>query len=156
METEFELSRCYGCGAHNPVGLHLLQHARRVGDEVILDVNLGPFFAGFPGVAHAGVVATMIDEAVQIHCHRVLGLVAPTVQLNIGYESPVPVEAPLMVRGRGTRDGRKVLSTAEVVDADGKVLATAEAVMVISEELSSEEAGRLLATVRESGVPLGP
>jgi acyl-coenzyme A thioesterase PaaI-like protein len=153
--TAIELSRCYGCGAHNPVGLHLLQHARRLNSEVIIDINLGPFFAGYPGVAHAGVIATMIDECVQIHCHRVLGLVAPTVQLNIAYKAPVPVEAPLMVRGRGVREGRRVLSTAEIVDADGKELATAEVVMVVTEELSAEELERAQAAVRESGTPVG-
>lgn len=130
-----DLTRCFGCGAHNPVGLHLLQHTRFLDDEVVIDANLGPFYAGFPGIAHGGVVATMIDEAVQLHAYRVLGLQAPTVQLNISYNLPVPTETPIVVRGRGRREGRKVLSTASVQDAEGNVLASAEATLAILEEL---------------------
>ena len=134
-----ELSRCFGCGAHNPVGLHLLSHSRRVGDDIIIDANLGPFYAGYPGVAHAGVVATMIDEAVQLHAYGVLGVVAPTAQLNISYKAPVPTEVPIRVRGRGSRDGGKVLSTAEVLDADGGLLASAEAVLIVREEVAADD-----------------
>jgi acyl-coenzyme A thioesterase PaaI-like protein len=126
-----DLSRCYGCGEHNPTGLHLRQHSRRIGDEVVIDANLGPFFAGFPGVAHAGVVATMLDEAIQMQAYDVLGVVAPTAQLNIAYKAPVPTETPVQVRGRGVRDGGKVVATGEVTDANGVLLVSAEAVLVV-------------------------
>ena len=131
MDLGLEFDRCFGCGAHNPVGLHLRQHSRIVGDDMVIEANLGPFYAGFAGVAHAGVVATMIDEAMQLHAFGVLGLVAPTAQLNIAYKAPVPTETPLLVRGRGVRDGQKVLSTAEVVDEAGQVLVSAEAVLAV-------------------------
>jgi acyl-coenzyme A thioesterase PaaI-like protein len=62
-----DISRCYGCGTRNPIGLHLSQHARRVDDDVVIDVSLGPFFAGYPGIAHGGVVATMLDEGRRVH-----------------------------------------------------------------------------------------
>jgi acyl-coenzyme A thioesterase PaaI-like protein len=136
MPSEPDFSTCFACGAHNPVGLHLLQHTRFLDDEVVIDANLGPFYAGFPGMAHGGVVATMIDEAIQLHAHRVLGLLAPTVQLNITFTAPVPTETPVQVRGRGTRDGRKVLSSASITDADGNILASAEAVLVVQEEVA--------------------
>ncbi|HEV3232969.1 MAG TPA: PaaI family thioesterase [Candidatus Dormibacteraeota bacterium] len=132
MSQAKDFSRCYGCGEHNPTGLHLRQHSRRVGDDIVIDANLGPFFAGFPGVAHAGVVATMLDEAIQMQATGVLGLEAPTVQLNIAYKAPVPTEAPVQVRGRGARDGNKVMATGEVTDADGQLLASAEAVLVVT------------------------
>jgi acyl-coenzyme A thioesterase PaaI-like protein len=131
-------SRCYGCGEHNPTGLHLRQHSRRVGDDVVIDANLGPFFAGFPGVAHAGVVATMLDEAIQMQAYGVLGVEAPTVQLNIAYKAPVPTETPVQVRGRGVRDGRKVTATGEVTDVEGQVLASAEAVLVVTGDATED------------------
>jgi acyl-coenzyme A thioesterase PaaI-like protein len=133
-----DFSRCYGCGEHNPTGLHLRQHSRRVGDDIVIDANLGPFFAGFPGVAHGGVVATMLDEVIGLHAYGVLGLVSSTVQLNIAYKAPVLTETPVQVRGRGTRDGKKVISTAEVLDADGNLLASADAILVVQEEVEGQ------------------
>ncbi len=138
MNLGLEFDRCFGCGAHNPVGLHLRQHSRIVGDDMVIDANLGPFYAGFAGVAHAGVVATMIDEAIQLHAFGVLGLIAPTAELNIAYKAPVPTETPLQVRGHGVRDGHKVLSTAEVMDEAGRVLVSAEAVLIVQEKAPAD------------------
>lgn len=133
-----DISRCYGCGTRNPIGLHLSRQARRVDDDIVIDVSLGPFFAGYPGIAHGGVIATMLDEAIGMHAFGVLGVEAPTAQLNISYRAPVPTETPIQVRGRGTREGRRVHSTAEVTDVAGTVLASAEAVMVVTGEVAEE------------------
>lgn len=133
-----DISRCYGCGTRNPIGLHLSQHARRVDDDIVIDVSLGPFFAGYPGITHGGVIATMLDEAIGMHAFGVLGVEAPTAQLNISYRAPVPTETSIQVRGRGTREGRRVHSTAEVTDVAGAVLASAEAVMVVTGEVAEE------------------
>lgn len=138
MTTLTDISRCYGCGARNPNGLHLSQHARRVDDDMVIDVSLGPFFAGYPGIAHGGVVATMLDEAIGMHAFGVLGVEAPTAQLNISYRAPVPTETPIHIRGRGIRDGRRVHSTAEVTDDTGTLLASAEAVLVVTGEVAEE------------------
>lgn len=120
------------------MGLHLLAHTRFAEDGVIIDANLGPFYIGFPGIAHAGVVTAMLDEAIQLHTHRVLGLIAPTAQLNVTFKAPVPVETPLAVHGRGKVDGKKVMGSAEVRDVEGKILASAEGVLVIKEVVEAE------------------
>ena len=103
---------------------------------MVIDVSLRPLFAGYPGIAHGGVVATMLDEAIGMHAFGVLGVEAPTAHLNISYRAPVPTETPIQVRGRGNREGRRVHSTAEVTDEEGTVLASAEAVLVVTGEVA--------------------
>jgi acyl-CoA thioesterase FadM len=80
----------------------------------------------------------MLDEVIGLHAYGVLGLVSSTVQLNIAYKAPVLTETPVQVRGRGTRDGKKVISTAEVLDADGNLLASADAILVVQEEVEGQ------------------
>ena len=138
MITLADISRCYGCGTRNPNGLHLSQHARRVDDDIVIDVSLGPSFAGYPGITHGGVVATMLDEAIGMHAFGVLGVEAPTAHLNIRYRAPVPTEAPIHVHGTGTREGRRVHSIAEVTDDGGTLLASAEALLVVKGEVAED------------------
>src|SRR5215471_15613051 len=51
---------CFACGARNPSGLHLI--FRREGDEIVTEYTPEPVFQGFPGVAHGGIIATLLDE----------------------------------------------------------------------------------------------
>ncbi len=52
---------CFVCGAHNPHGLQLRFH--REGDEVHADFTAQPQHAGFRGIVHGGILATVLDEA---------------------------------------------------------------------------------------------
>jgi acyl-coenzyme A thioesterase PaaI-like protein len=132
------LSQCYGCGARNPIGLHLGPHSRVEGDELVMQLTMDWHFAGFPGVIHGGVVGTILDEAVEMHATEVLNLMAVTAQLNISYRAPVPIDQPISIHARGTREGSKIRSTADIRSADGTVLADAEAVLVIRAEEAAQ------------------
>jgi acyl-coenzyme A thioesterase PaaI-like protein len=95
-----------------------------------MSVNMDWHFAELPGLLHGGVIATVLDEAVELHAQRVLKVLALTSELNITYHTPVPTDVTFEVRARGTRDGDRVRSTAEIRAADGTVLAEAVAVLV--------------------------
>src|SRR5690242_11203739 len=51
---------CFACGARNASGLQLV--FRREGDEIVTEYTPEPAFQGFPGVAHGGIIATLLDE----------------------------------------------------------------------------------------------
>lgn len=52
---------CFACGEENPRGLHM--HFRMESDKAIAEFTIPEYLQGFPGQAHGGVVATMLDEA---------------------------------------------------------------------------------------------
>jgi len=52
---------CFACGLENPAGLHLHFYDNGV-DEVAAEFTIQPDHQGYPGVAHGGVVAAILDE----------------------------------------------------------------------------------------------
>lgn len=52
--------RCFACGPRNTSGLHL--HYRQEGDTIVTEFTLDERFQGFPGVAHGGILSTVLDE----------------------------------------------------------------------------------------------
>ncbi|MBL8056777.1 MAG: PaaI family thioesterase [Anaerolineales bacterium] len=124
---------CFICGLENPFGLHL--HFYDNGDdEVWADVTIGQNHQGFPGVAHGGVVAAILDEAGgRVMMTRNGQRMGMTAKLDVRYRQPVPLDTPLRVVGRRIKDrGRLVSAHAELRTPAGQVLAEAE---VLSAEI---------------------
>ncbi len=124
---------CFICGLENPVGLHLVFYEVCAG-EIFADVVLDARYEGFPGMAHGGVVAAMLDEA----CGRALMGSDPqkprfmyTARLEIRYRQHVPLNQQLRLEGKALKDrGRTATASATLLTSDGKVLAEAEALLV--------------------------
>lgn len=105
---------CFGCSGANPDGLHL--RFFQSGDQVCASYTVPDKFHGAPGVAHGGIVATILDEfscaaAVFLGGSRVV-----TGELQIRYERPCPVEREVMVsaRVRDTEHPRYMVVEAEI------------------------------------------
>jgi uncharacterized protein (TIGR00369 family) len=84
---------CFGCSSSNPVGLQL--RFRRRGDAIHSSATVADRFHGAPGIAHGGIVATLLDEvscaaAVFLRDRHVV-----TGELAVRYAKPCPVEVPL-------------------------------------------------------------
>jgi len=84
---------CFGCSPTNPAGLQL--RFRRLGERVVARYTIADRFHGAPGLAHGGIVATMLDE---VSC-AVVAFVGErhvmTGELTVRYERPCPVQAPV-------------------------------------------------------------
>ncbi len=124
---------CFVCGRENPVGLHLHFHEDREKKQLIAPINLPAHYAGYPGIAHGGVVATILDEvsgrAINIGKDEERFWV--TAKLEIRYRQPTPVETPLTAVGWVVKDrGRIVEVAAEMRLPDGTVTAEAHGVVV--------------------------
>jgi len=79
------------------------------------------------GIAHGGVIATLIDSAMAIAIMALLdeNEHTVTVDLTIHYLRPVP-EGSAKASARVVRAGRRVVTvSAELFDAEGKLAATA-------------------------------
>ena len=121
---EFEPHNCFACGTLNEHGLQLTIHLgeRRSWTDLTLDDR----FEGWVGIAHGGIVATILDEVMA------WSLVAEdswgvTARMSIEYRRPIPVGTPIRAEGWLVRTRKRIVETAaRIVDRDGTVLASAE------------------------------
>ncbi|HKO10925.1 MAG TPA: PaaI family thioesterase [Acidobacteriaceae bacterium] len=127
--THGALNHCFGCGEKNRTGLRLRFFVDDAG-AIVCRTRLAGRFAGPPGHAHGGVIATLLDEAMS-KANRARGVLAMTRQMQVEYLRPVPLAIPLTLTARHTSaSGRRHHCEAQLADASGHVLARAEAVFV--------------------------
>jgi acyl-coenzyme A thioesterase PaaI-like protein len=104
---------CFGCSPTNARGLQL--RFRRVGDEIHVRYTIADALHGAPGIAHGGIVATLLDEVSCALVALALDRRVVTGELTVRYEQPVPVEQTLELVARvGRREHTRYL----VVDGE--------------------------------------
>lgn len=102
-------SRCFGCGDDHLTGLHMQVYA--AGDEIRGSFLVTEHHQGAPGLAHGGVIAAAVDEAMGFLIFLV-AKPAVTARLEVDYRKPVPVGSRLDLVGVVERiDGRKIHAT---------------------------------------------
>ncbi len=129
---------CFACGTLNAHGLHLVLNV--ADDTCWTELTLRPEFQGWEGIAHGGIVATILDEVMgwALASADAWGY---TAKMSIEYKRPVPVGAHLRGEGRLVERRRRLLTlTGRLLDADtGEVLATAEALYVAAPQAQLDE-----------------
>lgn len=95
---------------------------------------------GFPGVAHGGLVGTLLDEELGILLsvnwewgfgRSYEDMSSMTAYLNISFKAPVRTPGVVLVTARVTRqEGRKTFMRAEIIDEKGTVCAIGEGLYV--------------------------
>ena len=113
---------CFVCGRKNPAGLYM-QFFDNGKDEVLSEYTVAARYQSYPGIVHGGILASMLDEVVGRvamigdHHHFMV-----SVNLQVLYRHPVPIETPLKIRGRIIRlRGRLGKAQGEIILPDGKV-----------------------------------
>ena len=123
------LNHRFGCGEKNRTGLRLRFFVDDAG-AIVCRTRLASRFAGPPGHAHGGVIATLLDEAMS-KANRARGVVAMTRQMDVEYLRPVPLLLPITLTARHTStSGRRHHCEAQLADDSGHVLARAKAVFI--------------------------
>src|SRR5205809_7554637 len=106
-----DYQRCFVCGQRNPYGLHLSFH--REEHAVVADFLPREEYQGFPGVIHGGIVAAVLDEALNrtslLSDHPAWTM---TGRLEIRYRQYVPYGEPLRVRARLTGERGRLIQAA--------------------------------------------
>jgi uncharacterized protein (TIGR00369 family) len=117
---------CLVCGLKNPFGLHTSFF--ELGNKELLAVfKPREEHQSYPGRLHGGIISTILDEtmgrAIMIQSESdVWGV---TVDLQIRFKKPVPLDEKLRVLGRITKDSNRFFEgTGELLLADGTVAAT--------------------------------
>lgn len=122
MNKQPNSDMCFVCGRQNPVGLYM--NFRDDGEhEVVSEYTVASHYQGYPGIVHGGVLASMLDEIIG----RVAMIGDPhhfmmSVKLQVLYRHPVPIETPLLIKGRIVRlRGRLGRAQGEITLPDGLV-----------------------------------
>jgi acyl-coenzyme A thioesterase PaaI-like protein len=136
-------NHCWGCGAHNPAGLHLKSYW----DGAIAVTQWTPdqqFAAGPRHFLNGGIIATLLD------CHCVCTALASayqrddrdigtepeiwyaTASMSVEYLRPTPIESTVQLRAQVVATEDRATSVECVLGADGKdrARATVRAVRV--------------------------
>lgn len=124
---------CFVCGRENPVGLHLQFYEDHEHERVVVPLVIPDRYQGYPGIAHGGILATVLDEV----SGRALMMASAdnpfwvTAKLELRYRKPTPTETPLEAIGWVVRRRRRTAEVAgEIRLEDGTVTVEASAVVV--------------------------
>ena len=129
MNLPLDYPNCFVCGADNSRGLRLSfsydQETRLVESRFSLHED----FNGWPGVAHGGIVASILDEtayyAIAQHGQQWAG--GLTVNINLDYKAPTPLCQPLLAQAWVEKSRRNLVycQTRLYREKDMKLLAQA-------------------------------
>jgi uncharacterized protein (TIGR00369 family) len=127
MPTRQPTSRsCFVCGRDNPVGLKLKWDQHPEAGELRATVVIPEHFNGYPGVAHGGIVAAVLDETAgrTILIDGGFDDLMVTAKLEVVYRRPTPTGVPLEAVGKLVkRVGGRAEAVAELRLQDGTVAA---------------------------------
>lgn len=123
--TDYQL--CFACGQRNPYGLHMV--FQQDGDSIVCDFMPQVEHQGFPGIIHGGIVASVLDEA--LNRSSMLGnppAWTMTGRLEVRYRRNVPYGPLLRVRAKlKSQRGRLLTATGVLTLAEDEAMVLAEA-----------------------------
>jgi acyl-coenzyme A thioesterase PaaI-like protein len=122
-----DYQRCFACGQRNPYGLQMV--FRLEDTTIVSDFSPREEHQGFPGVIHGGIVAVVLDEALNrtslLAEHPTWTM---TGRLDIRYRRYVPYGPLLRVRATlGMQRGRMVQASGKITLAEDENIIFAEA-----------------------------
>jgi uncharacterized protein (TIGR00369 family) len=129
---------CFACGTLNAHGLHLELHA--ADDRCWVELALPGRFEGWEGIAHGGIVATLLDEVMAwaLIDHDLWGV---TARMSIDFKRPVPIGRPIRAEGWVVSVRRRLVEAEGVVmdGNDGTELAHGTATYLGAPEARKDE-----------------
>lgn len=116
-------NKCFGCGGANDAGMKLTFEQDNAKRKIVGRFILGEAYQGGGGMAHGGIIATLLDEAMGKVC-RFREVRAVTAELTVQYLKPVKVDEEIIVEGFETdQKGRNLFLAGEIRNNAGEVLA---------------------------------
>jgi uncharacterized protein (TIGR00369 family) len=132
-------NQCFGCGGANDGGMKLTFEQDNEKRRIVGRFVLGERYQGGGGMAHGGIIATLLDEAMGKVC-RFRQVRAVTAELSVEYLKPVSVQSEIVVEGWETEQkGRNLFHAGEIRNAAGDVLARGKGRFVIIGEAAGKK-----------------
>ena len=133
---------CFVCDndGSNPRSLRLPLAWDPDSREVNIPFRADETWCGYSGLVHGGILASIFDDAMAWATHQAIGGWGVTADFHIRYRKPVLAGKAYTVKGRvESRRGRKVRTTAQILDDEGTVFAEADALFVGKAEAGPRE-----------------
>jgi acyl-coenzyme A thioesterase PaaI-like protein len=122
---------CFGCGGANEFGMKLTFEQDNGRRKIVGRFILGSRYQGGGGMAHGGIIALLLDEAMGKVC-RFREARAVTAQLTVDFLKPIDVEKEIVVEAfEETQSGRNLFQVGEIRNLAGDVLARGKARFVM-------------------------
>jgi acyl-coenzyme A thioesterase PaaI-like protein len=119
--------RCFVCGLKNESGLKANFYELE-NNEIVAKFQPLQEHQSYPARLHGGIAGAILDEtigrAIMTKDENLFGI---TVELNLRFKKPVPLDQELRVTGRITKDSRLLFEgTGEIILPNGDVAVTAQ------------------------------
>lgn len=114
---------CFVCGLKNPFGLKT-QFFVSDTKELIAIFKPDEVHQSYPGRLHGGIASAILDETIgrSILNHYEKEVWGVTIELNVKFRKPIPLNVELKVIGRITKDENRFFEgTGEIVLPDGVI-----------------------------------
>ncbi len=124
---------CFLCGKQNDLGLKMEWFNNTEKNQVQANVTIPEHFNGYPGIAHGGIVAAILDETAgrAVMLDGNFDDLFVTLKLEMSYRNTTPTDTPLNVTGWIIKGGKKRMKAAARMELpDGTVTAECEALVI--------------------------
>ncbi len=135
MKKQPNSRKCFICGTQNPVGLHLkfYEDHNRAPKQVRAEIVIPDEYQGYPGVAHGGILAAILDEVAgrTVLIDGDANDLMMTLKIELRYRLPTPTGTPLIGVGWITsRRGNRAKTHGELRLPDDRVTVEADLVLI--------------------------
>ncbi len=116
-------------GKNNPGRLDISFYRKE--DTVVAFCSIGDKFAGYPGIVHGGIIASLLDDAMGRVVSSVMKKLVVTGRFTVRYHQPLPTNTSITLEGK-LEEGQKKRkiswkAQAKIMDATGKIYASSKA-----------------------------
>ena len=138
---------CFMCGKQNDYGFKMEWYNNPQTNKIEAEVVIPDHFNGYPGVAHGGIIAAILDETAgrAVMIDGDFENLFVTLKLEVTYRKITPTNTPLSVRGWIVKgSGKRKIVAAEIKLPDGTTSAKCEALVtrppkVVADSWESEK-----------------
>ena len=121
---------CFVCGKDNPIGFKSKIEIDRDTQSAQITLAIPAEFQGWKGMAHGGIISTLLDEA-SAHAGMNVADTVVTGELTTRFRKPVPVEQEIIVSAKVINQTRRVVIVEAKLTLQGELMASAEAKMIV-------------------------
>ena len=145
---------CFGCGATNPIGLHMefLTDGLRVYSFLTVPLAM----AGWDRTVHGGVIATILDEIMGWSVIYLLQKIGVTKSMTVDFMKPLRVGEPLTVVGsiQEIQSERLVVVAGEIYSAEDALCARVHGTFATMSAQTAVRLGVMSAEYMEGFLPV--
>ena len=137
IDTNGDLSLCFGCGRNNPIGLKL--DFQRDGKTARAEFTPTELYQGWPGLVHGGIIISLLDEAMA-YASIFEGASCVTAKMQVKLSRLALINEPLVIISSVTKKTRKLVETKATVSLnDGTPIAEGKATQfVVNSQVSDK------------------